>query len=297
MSSAWDRIIRRQQYRFSPRASRTWAGFSPWRVFSTKAGKALPTTLPHVKQRTGMIMRSPVRLLALLACPAPEGLLWQLPAGVRDDQRPVVLPEHGLELFVVQVLDEPAGDRGPDGVRLAHHPASLDVDVDVDRVDLPSCEFQRFEDLEASELELIHLDRDAVDPHDAAHSACGAPALVPRPILFEHDAPPAGHDGLLRVDDDDLLAVQEALRQDGGQTAHHVPGRIDHRHAHPMIRTPDPFGFWTASSRRVTALPPAASIFFRAAPDARKAATVIGVDMTPVARTTPGTTIWSPFAA
>src|SRR5207249_12078973 len=136
-----------------------------------------------------MIMRSPVRLLALLACPAPEGLLWQLPAGVRDDQRPVVLPEHGLELFVVQVLDEPAGDRGPDGVRLAHHPAALDVDVDVDRVDLPSREFQRLEDLEASELELVHLDRDAVDPHDPAAFREGRPRHRPLPR-------PTGDDGL-----------------------------------------------------------------------------------------------------
>src|SRR5207249_4535678 len=126
---------------------------------------------------------------ALLACPAPEGLLWQLPAGVRDDQRPVVLPEHGLELFVVQVLDEPAGDRGPDGVRLAHHPASLDVDVDVDRVDLPSCEFQRLEDLEASELELVHLDRDAVDPHDPAAFREGRPRHRRLPL-------PTGDDGL-----------------------------------------------------------------------------------------------------
>src|SRR5207247_5333837 len=110
-----------------------------------------------------MIMRSPVRFLALLASPAPGGLLRQLPAGVRDDQRPVVFSEQCLELFVVQVLDEPAGDRGPDGVRLAHHPAPLDVDVDVDRVDLPSRELERLEDFEEYEIELSNLDRDSVD--------------------------------------------------------------------------------------------------------------------------------------
>src|SRR5207249_12072746 len=189
MSSAWDRIIRRQQYRFSPRASRTWAGFSPWRVFSTKAGKALPTTLPHVKQRTGMIMRSPVRFLALLTSPALEGLLRQLPAGVRDDYSPVVFPEQRLVLLVVQVLDEPAGDRGPDGVRLPHHPAPLDVDVDVDRVDLPSRELERLEDFEASELELVHLDRDAIDPHDSPAFREGRPRHGRLPL-------PAGEDGL-----------------------------------------------------------------------------------------------------
>src|SRR5438552_2655256 len=74
-------------------------------------------------------------------------------------------------------------------VRLAHPPAPWDVDVDVDRVNLPSREFQRLEDLEASELELIHLDRDAVDPHDPAAFREGRPRHRRLPL-------PTGDDGL-----------------------------------------------------------------------------------------------------
>src|SRR5207249_8858738 len=130
---------------------------------------------------------------------------------------------------------------------------------------------------------------------DPAHPARGAAALVSGSVLLEHDAPLARDDRLLRVHDDDLFAVQESFREDGGQPAHDVPGRIDRRHCHPMIRTPDPFGFWVASSRRVMARPPAASIFFWAAMDVRNAATVTGVVISPVAKTTPGTTICWPF--
>src|SRR2546426_2107552 len=104
MSSAWERIIRRQQYRFRPSSSRTLRGSSPPRVLSMNAGKALPTTLPHVKHRTGMIMGSPVRLLPLLARAAPERLLRELAAGVGGDQSSVVFPERGLENVVVPVF-------------------------------------------------------------------------------------------------------------------------------------------------------------------------------------------------
>src|SRR5690348_10680866 len=100
------------------------------------AGKALPTTLPHVKHRTGMIMGSPVRLLPLLACAASERFLREFATGVGDDQRPIVFPEESLEIIVVQVLDEASGDRGADRVRLPHDATALDVHVDVDRVDL-----------------------------------------------------------------------------------------------------------------------------------------------------------------
>src|SRR2546427_10567216 len=96
MSSAWERIIRRQQYRFRPSSSRTLRGSSPARVRSMNAGNALPTTLPHVKHRTGMIMGSPVRLLPLLARAAPERLLGELAAGVGGRPRAVRVPEGGL---------------------------------------------------------------------------------------------------------------------------------------------------------------------------------------------------------
>src|SRR5437660_3572298 len=167
INSAWERIIRRQQYRFRPRASSTCRGSSPWRVRSTKAGNALPTTLPHVKHRTGMIMDSPVRLLPLLARATAQWFLRELAAGIWDDQRAVVFSEQRLELVIVEELHETAGDRRADRVRLAHDAASLYVHVDVDRIHLPSREFQRFQDLQSSELERIHLHGDAVDPNEA----------------------------------------------------------------------------------------------------------------------------------
>src|ERR1700704_6129942 len=145
--------MRRQQYRFSPRASRTARGSSPWRVRSRNAGNALPTTLPQVKHRTGMIMGSPVGLLPLLSCAAAEGLLRQLAPRVGHDQRPVVFAEQGLELVVVQELHEPAGNRGPDGVRLTHHASALHVHADVDGVDLLTRELERLQDLQPSDLE------------------------------------------------------------------------------------------------------------------------------------------------
>src|SRR5207247_5442615 len=127
---------------------RTFTGSSPPWVRSPNGWKALPTTLPHVKHRTGMIIGSPVRLLPLLARATAQRVLRQLSAGVRHDQRAVVLPEKRLEVLVVQVLDEAAGDRRPDRIRLAHHAATMDVHVDVDRVDLPAGELERLEDLQ-----------------------------------------------------------------------------------------------------------------------------------------------------
>src|SRR2546428_3839221 len=108
MSSAWERIIRRQQYRFRPSSSRTLRGSSPARVRSMNAGNALPTTLPHVKHRTGMIMGSPVRLLPLLARAAPERLLGELAAGVGGDQRSIGIPAEGAASVVVPLFDEGA---------------------------------------------------------------------------------------------------------------------------------------------------------------------------------------------
>src|SRR5881409_39592 len=168
MSSAWERIIRRQQYRFRPSSSRTFLGSSPPRVRSMNAGNELPTTLPHVKHRTGIIMGSPVRLLPLLPRPATQRLLRQLAPGVRDDQRAIVFAEDGLEIVVIQVLNEAAGDRRADRVRFPHHAAALYVHVDVDRVDLLPRELQRLQDFQPPQLERIDFDRHAVDPDDAA---------------------------------------------------------------------------------------------------------------------------------
>src|SRR2546428_5682783 len=100
MSSAWERIIRRQQYRFRPSSSRTLRGSSPARVRSMNAGNALPTTLPHVKHRTGMIMGSPVRLLPLLARAAPERLLGELAAGVGGGPRSLRFSGEGVGVGV-----------------------------------------------------------------------------------------------------------------------------------------------------------------------------------------------------
>src|SRR5947209_14383655 len=166
MSSAWERIMRRQQYRLRPSSSSTFRGSSPPRVRSMNAGNELPTTLPQVKQRTGMIIHSPVRLLPFLSRPAAERLLRKLAARVRDDQRPVVLPEERLEIVVVQILDEASGDRRADRVRLPHDAAALHVHVDVDRVDFLPRELQRFQDFQPPQFERIDLDRHAVDSHD-----------------------------------------------------------------------------------------------------------------------------------
>src|SRR6267143_1481291 len=187
MSSACERIIRRQQYRFSPRVSSTCRGSSPWRVRSTNAGNALPTTLPHVKHRTGMIMDSPIGLLPLLACAAAQRLLRELAPGVRDDQRAVVFTEQRLEIVVVEELNEASGDGGAHRVRLAHDAASLHVHVDVDRIDLPSRELQRVQDLQPSELERVHLHGDAVDPNKAAPLRHGRPRDRGLPLTARYD--------------------------------------------------------------------------------------------------------------
>src|SRR3990170_8934246 len=168
ISSAFERIMRRQQYRTRPRLSRTFAESSPFRVRSRYTGHALATTLPHVKQRIGMIIGSPVRLLPLLPRPAAEGVLRELPPGVRDDQRAVVVPEQGLELLVVQVLHEAARDCGAGSVRLSHDPAAVHVHVDVDAFRLLAGELERFEDLHPRELHGVDLHGHAVHPNGPA---------------------------------------------------------------------------------------------------------------------------------
>src|SRR5438876_3359482 len=187
MSSAWDRIIRRQQYRFRPSSSRTFLGSSPWRVRSTKLGKALPTTLPQVKHRTGMIMPSPIRLLSFLPRAPAERFLRQLPSRVGDDQRPVVFAEERFEFVVVQVLDEPAGDRRAHRVRLAHDASTLDLHIDIDRVNFPPGELQRLEDLQAAEFERVDLNRDAVDPDHAPPFRQGRAGHGGLPLPARHD--------------------------------------------------------------------------------------------------------------
>src|SRR3990170_4211597 len=142
-----------------------------------------------------------------------------------------------------------------------------------------------------------HVRLPRVERTDAPHPARGAPPPTALRVLAKDDAPTARDDRLLRVHDDDFLPVQEALRDDARQAPHHMTGRVDDWHAHPMIRTPRPVGSCTASSRRLRAFPPAASTFRRAASEARKAATVMGTWICPVARRTPGTTIFSPFVA
>src|SRR2546423_3538812 len=116
INSAWDRIIRRQQYRFNPRASRTCLASSPWRVRSTNAGNALPTTLPHVKHRTGMIMDSPVRLLPLLARATAQRLLRELAAGNRGDHGEGVFSDKRFGVPVGGGPPEAAGHRRTDRV-------------------------------------------------------------------------------------------------------------------------------------------------------------------------------------
>src|SRR5437773_11520588 len=194
MSSAFDRSIRRQQYRFTPSSSRTVRGLSPARVRVTNGSQREPTTLPHVKHLTGMIIGSPVRLLPLLPGPAAEGVLRELPPGVGDDQGAVVVPVQGLEVRVVQVRDEPPGDRRPGRVRLAHDPAPEDPHRDVDALRLLPRELEGLEDLQARELGLVDLHGDAVHADHAApfrHGGAGDRGL-PLPAREDdlHAAPP-----------------------------------------------------------------------------------------------------------
>src|SRR3972149_1988004 len=93
---------------------------SPARVLSRDDVYALATTFPHVKHRTGVILAPPVRLLPLLPRSAAQGVLRELSPRVRHDEGAVVLPEHRLELLVVEVLHEPARDRRAGRVRLGH---------------------------------------------------------------------------------------------------------------------------------------------------------------------------------
>src|SRR5256885_3930067 len=125
MSSAWERIIRRQQYRFRPSSSRTLRGSSPPRVLSMNAGKALPTTLPHVKHRTGMIMGSPVRLLPLLARAAPERFLGELAAGGGGGEPSIVFSGGGAREVFLSAFGGAAGGRGAGPARPAPPAAAL----------------------------------------------------------------------------------------------------------------------------------------------------------------------------
>src|SRR3990172_5941900 len=115
-----------------------------------------------------MIMGSPVGLLPLLPCAAPERLLRELAAGVRDDQGAVVLAEERLELRVPEVVEEAAGDGGPCCIGLPHHPAAGERDLHVEAVDLLPCEAEGLEDLEAREFGAEDLQGHAVDAYEPA---------------------------------------------------------------------------------------------------------------------------------
>src|SRR5256886_9356973 len=122
-----------------------------------------------------VIMGSPVRLLPLLPRPTTQRLLRQLAPGIRDDQRAIVFAEDGLEVVVIQVLNEATSDRRADRVRLPHHAATLHVHVDIDRVDFLPRELQRLEDLQSPQFERIDFDGHAIDPHDASPLRQGRP--------------------------------------------------------------------------------------------------------------------------
>lgn len=56
MRSTWDNSIRRQQYRVTPRPSRTFPASSPAFTLVAKSSHLSPINLPQVKQRTGMMI-------------------------------------------------------------------------------------------------------------------------------------------------------------------------------------------------------------------------------------------------
>src|SRR5688572_27949793 len=120
-------------------------------------------TRPQVKQRTGMIIGSPVRLLALLACTTAELLLGQLEARVVDEERAVGVEELFLEFVVAGKVDDATSDGGADRVGLAHDAAALDVDLDVEFGEFLVGDGDGLEDLEPSDLGHEDLDGDAVD--------------------------------------------------------------------------------------------------------------------------------------
>src|SRR6056297_487712 len=159
--------IRRQQWRSTPRSSRTFSGSSgssASRVRALNSSQCSPTTLPHVKQRTGTIMvRSPVGLLVAGPCTGAAPLLGLGATDVVDQQRPVELHVGVAEFGVAAVLDDAAGDRGPGRVGLADHAAALDVDLDVDVVADAVHDAEGFEDLQARRLRFEQFDGLRVD--------------------------------------------------------------------------------------------------------------------------------------
>ena len=56
MMFVWDRSMRRQQYRVTPKLSKTLPASSPASTLPANSSHLSPTSLPHVKQRTGMII-------------------------------------------------------------------------------------------------------------------------------------------------------------------------------------------------------------------------------------------------
>ncbi|CAL9093231.1 unnamed protein product [Musa acuminata var. zebrina] len=101
---------------------------------------------------------------------ATTELLGLAPAGIRDEKSSVVADEDVLDLLLgllVDVLlvegDEGLGDALADGVDLGGLPATADADADVDaRKPLPAEEEDGLEGLQAEDLRLHQLDRDAV---------------------------------------------------------------------------------------------------------------------------------------
>jgi len=73
MRSAFERSIRRQQYRWRPSSSRTLSGCWPPFTREINGSHREPTTLPQVKHRTGMIIVHRYDFCRFFRAPRPSG--------------------------------------------------------------------------------------------------------------------------------------------------------------------------------------------------------------------------------
>jgi hypothetical protein len=124
--------------------------------------------IPHGHQSG---LASPVGLLALLPSTFALRMLWFLDPGVIHQHGPVVVKVYVLDLVILVVFfvefHDPTGDSSTDGLGLSHDTPATDDDIDVELVDTVASEFEGLENLQSSDLGLIDLQRDLVDPDPA----------------------------------------------------------------------------------------------------------------------------------
>src|SRR5512136_2631049 len=101
--------MRLQQYRFTPKLSKTSLAFSPVRMRRANSSHLSPTSLPQVKHLTGIIMLSsslPVTLLLFSSCAWTAKLLAFLGSCVACNHGSVVLREHRSQVTALSPLQQ-----------------------------------------------------------------------------------------------------------------------------------------------------------------------------------------------